>query len=295
MGDLPRYGQRSLTPRQEQCPKHPGRQAVAYCKRCNRPACEDCAIPTEVGSICVDCAGRGARRRWKSAGKPSFWAKAQAPVTMTLIAINVLMYLVDKAWPELFQYTAMTPLIAKLQPWRMLTTTFLHGGFFHLLFNMLMLYLLGASIEKVFGWWRYLTLYVVSALGGSIAVLAWVFADPISANTVVVGASGAIFGLFGAVFVVQKKSGMSTQSILVLLGINLVYGFVVPGISWQAHLGGFFLGLAVAATYFFVGEKARSRRQYATWGVLVTLLMLLVTSGGAVLLANAAFNYALTH
>lgn len=275
MTDLPRFGQRSTTPRQEQCPKHPGRQAVAYCKRCNRPACADCAIPTEVGSICVDCANPNSKQRWRNAGKTGWLARSQAPVTTVLIIINVVLFIVEKVWPPIFQYLAMTPLIAVFQPWRLMTTGFLHAGFFHLLFNMFMLYLLGAAVEKVFGWWRYLAIYLLSVLGGSAAVLAWTLVQPDTLNVATVGASGALYGMFGAIFIVQRKSGISTTSILILLGINLAYSFMVRGVSWQAHIGGFLVGLAVTAIYFAVMERTRTGGSGAQtrWSLIMTALM----------------------
>ena len=272
MSELPRFGQRASSPRQEQCPKHPGRQAVAYCKRCNRPACTDCAIQTEVGSICIDCANPSTKRRFLSGGATNFITRGGVPVTMVLIVLNVAVYLVGKIWPPIFQYLAMNPSIASVEPYRLITTTFVHLGFFHVLFNMMMLYLLGSSVEKVFGWWRYLSIYLLSALGGSMAVIAWVMVQPYTIGVVTIGASGAVYGMFGAIFMVQRRSGMSTRSILILLGINLAYGFLNPTISWQAHIGGFIAGLAVTALYIFVAERTRAggREAQMRWSLIAT-------------------------
>lgn len=140
---------------------------------------------------------------------------------------------------------AFAPVLGFQQPWRFLTVALVHGGFLHLGLNMFTLYIVGPSIERALGAWRYLALYVLSAIGGSIAVLAWVLVDPASYIGVSVGASGAIFGLFAAIYVLQKDQGIDTRSIVVLLAVNLGYGFLASRISWQAHLGGLIAGALV--------------------------------------------------
>ena len=311
MSEQPRYGQRAPEPSRQACSKHPQAPAVAYCKRCNRPACADCAIPTDVGAICTDCAsgtsgGRGQGRARFSAAGSSPWGQqaraqkaagggasartgsmltsaAKSPVTAVLVTLNVAMFLVDAIWPSAYAHLVFWPAGGFYQPWRLLTTSFLHAGFFHLLFNMLMLVLLGGSIERAYGHWRYLAIYLFSAIGGSIAIIAWVFAQPATWTTATVGASGAVFGLFGAIFIAQRKAGMSTTSIVVLLVVNLVYGFVVPNISWQAHVGGFIVGMATAAVYLWVADASRKRRLSAraggTWAVVATVVIAAILAG----------------
>lgn len=276
MTEIPRFGQRSTSPRQEMCPKHPGQPAVAYCKRCNRPVCSDCAIETEVGWVCVDCAGPKAKRR--GASRLTGTQVAGAPVTVALIVLNVAVYIVEKIWPNVFQYLAMSPQAGYLEPWRLLTTTFVHSGFWHILFNMMMLYFLGAAVERAWGHWKFASIYLLSALAGSLAVVGWVFAAPTTLTVPTVGASGAIYGLFGAVFLVQRRSGISTSGILVLLGLNLVYAFVMPGISWQAHIGGFLGGLLVSAIYLWVNDltERRTYRVRFAWDVAATAALTVV-------------------
>lgn len=294
MTDVPRYGQRAPEARQEQCSKHPGVPAVSYCKRCNRPACADCSIPTEVGSICVDCAGTTARKKsaFSSGGSP--WgrpgarrgsgvaANPVAPVTFTLIGINVVVFILQQILPQVTNYLAFNPVFAYLQPWRLLTAAFLHSGFTHLLFNMLMLYLIGASIEKAMGWWRYLAVYLLSAVGGSMGVITWVLIEPQSAATWTVGASGALYGLLAAILVLQRRAGLSTTSILVLLGVNLIYSFTMSNVSWQAHIGGFVMGLFATAIFVWAADWARSRGQKAMTrtGLIVLLALVLITALG---------------
>ena len=262
---LPSYGQRSDPRAAPDCPRHPGVRSVDYCKRCNRPMCVDCLIPTEVRSICVDCTS--SKRGWVR--QASRAAQMGAPVvTYAMMAICILMYLATWVFPSLKSSLALVPLFLMSRPWPILTGAFLHGGLLHILFNMLSLYWVGRAIEPVLGWWRFLTVYLVSALGGSAFILAWCLIQPSELFVGTVGASGAVFGLFGAVFVLQRLGGADTTPILTLLGINLVYGFLASGISWQAHIGGAVAG--VAATWVLarlarprsgITEAAQNRRQ----------------------------------
>lgn len=260
---MPSYGQRSDPRAAPDCPRHPGVRSVDYCKRCNRPICVDCAIPTEVRSICVDCTS--SKKRWMRSASRA----AGAPVvTYSMMAICVLMFALTLLAPALTDSLALVPAYLMARPWTVLTGAFLHGGLLHILFNMLSLYWVGRAIEPVMGWWRFLTVYLVSALGGSAFILAWCLIQPSEVFVSTVGASAAVFGLFAAVFVLQRLSGSDTTAILTLLGVNLVYGFMVSGISWQGHIGGAIAGLA--ATWLLVRlfrprsgvtEAAQNRRQ----------------------------------
>ena len=276
---MPSYGQRSDPRAAPNCPRHPGVRSVDYCKRCNRPMCVDCAIPTEVRSICVDCSS--SKKGWMRS--PARAAAAGAPVvTYAMMAICVLMYALTWVSPSLTSSLALVPAQLRAHPWTTLTGAFLHGGVLHILFNMLSLYWVGRAIEPVMGWWRFLTVYLVSALGGSAFILAWCLIQPTEIFVSTVGASAAVFGLFGAVFVLQRLGGSDTTAILTLLGVNLVYGFVVSGISWQGHIGGAIAG--VAATWVLVRlarprsgvtEAAQNRRQaLAALGMIAGMVAL---------------------
>ncbi|MEZ7673131.1 rhomboid family intramembrane serine protease [Pauljensenia sp. 20925_1_27] len=276
---MPSYGQRSDPRAAPECPRHPGVRSVDYCKRCNRPMCVDCAIPTEVRSICVDCSS--SKKGWMRSSSRA--AAAGAPVvTYAMMAICVLMYALTWVSPSLTSSLALVPAQLMAHPWTILTGAFLHGGVLHILFNMLSLYWVGRAIEPVMGWWRFLTVYLVSALGGSAFILAWCLIQPTEIFVSTVGASAAVFGLFGAVFVLQRLGGSDTTAILTLLGVNLVYGFVVSGISWQGHIGGAIAG--VAATWVLVRlarprsgvtEAAQNRRQaLAALGMIAGMVAL---------------------
>lgn len=285
MSDLPRFGQYAAVPRQEPCPRHPDRPAISYCKRCNRPACELCTVPTEVGSVCVDCSknrfGRG--RSWSGAGLLT--AQQQPLVTYALILSAVVVYAIGWAWPTIGNWLAFQPLAAYVQPWRFLTVGLVHGGLLHLVFNMMMLYFVGAVGEVVAGRWRFLGLYLLSTLGGSVMVLAWTMIEPSSLTTVTVGASGALYGLLGAVFISQWKNGQDTRSILILLAVNLVFSFMVSTVSWQGHVGGLITGALVAWMYYTLSRPRPgvTQKRQNLWEVAGTV-------GVFVLLAGIAFG-----
>lgn len=287
---LPSYGQRSDPRAAPDCPRHPGERSVDYCKRCNRPICVDCAVPTEVRSICVDCAA--SKRSWS--GRASRAVATGAPVvTYTLMAICVLMFAFTWVMPLAGSALTLAPARLATHPWTVLTSAFLHGGILHIGFNMLTLYWVGRAIEPALGWWRYLSVYLVSALGGSAFVVAWCLIQPSQIYAGTVGASGAVFGLFGAVFVLQRLHGSDTTSIVVLLAVNLGYGFIASGISWQAHIGGLLIG--AASTWVLtrlsrprpgVTEAAQNRRQVlAAVGMLAGLIALNALVFRALLLA----------
>jgi len=146
------------------------------------------------------------------------------------------------------------PPLTAIEPWRMVTAVFVHStsSFFHLLFNGFSLYVLGTLVEKLVGRGRFVTLFLLAGFGGSVAVL-W-----LAPSSAVVGASGAVFGLFGALFVIQRSFGGANVQLLIVLALNLVMGFVVPGISWQAHIGGLIVGALVA--WIMVATRAASQR-----------------------------------
>ncbi|AZQ77552.1 rhomboid family intramembrane serine protease [Flaviflexus ciconiae] len=192
-------------------------------------------------------------------------------VTIGIIVLCIGVYGGGRLWSELESTLIFAPWLGEDQPYRFLGSAFLHADFWHLIFNMYALWLVGQAIEPVFGWWRFTCLYVLSAIAGNVAVLA--FADPTGASwaTFVVGASGAVFGLFGALFALSKGLSRDTTPLLVLLGINLILGFVVDGISWQSHVGGLLAGLLIGYLY------TKSRRTWAN--VLATVLIALVLAG----------------
>ena len=164
----------------------------------------------------------------------------------------------------------------------MLTALFLHGSFLHILFNMYSLLIFGPILEHALGRWRFLALYLLSGLGGSIAVLL------IAPGIAVVGASGAIFGLLGAFFVIQRKLGGNSLQLVIVIGLNLVIGFVIPSIAWQAHVGGLVVGGLVAFVFLRTRAAQKRNEQFLLlFGVLVGLVVLTVVG---VILLHARFG-----
>lgn len=171
-------------------------------------------------------------------------------VTYTIIAICAVIELLRYLAPSFYYGTLMPELIfaprfGLTEPYRFLTSTFLHGGALHLAFNMYALWLVGGQLERLLGRARYLTLYLLAALGGSVGYLAIAGVGAPGA----VGASGGVFGLFAAYAVFIKRLGGNPQQILIVIAINVVFGFVVSGIAWQAHLGGMVIGAVVAVIF----------------------------------------------
>jgi membrane associated rhomboid family serine protease len=212
-------------------------------------------------------------------------------MTGTIVVVTVLVYVVEVLLPgpvqALLGYAPITTLQAPFEPWRMLTTLFVHApiglsaqllGITHILFNMYALVLVGRPLEGLLGPWRLLALYLISGLGGSVAVQYAAIAGILSPYTLVIGASGAVFGLFGALLVVQRRLGGDASAILVVIGLNLVLGFVLPGVAWQAHLGGLVVG--VVTGWLLVANRGprRGRRQAVLLGLVTAVLVLLAVA-----------------
>jgi membrane associated rhomboid family serine protease len=260
------------------CPRHPDRESYVRCQRCERPVCPECQRPAAVGVQCIDCVRqqtRGARQpRTTFGGRVS---GERPTVTLTLIGACVAMFVLQQI-PGLgiTSQFAFYPILADMQPWRFLTAAFLHSPswFLHIAFNMYALWLLGPYLEGLLGRLRFAVLYLVSALGGSVGYL--LLADPLGRSwvTPTVGASGAVFGLFGAIVVVNRRLGRQMNQILVVIAINGVIGFLVPGIAWQAHLGGLVTGAAVAGTLAYAPRVRRNAVQLAGVGGITALLVL---------------------
>jgi membrane associated rhomboid family serine protease len=205
-------------------------------------------------------------------------------VTYSLIGLCVAVFLAQWASPETTVDYAFIPIAGWTEPWRFVTAMFLHApqSLLHIGFNMYALYILGTYLEPLLGRARFLALYLISGIGGQVAVLLFagnptiqgLFAGTDQAwVTPVVGASGAIFGLFGAMIVLNRHLNRSVAGIYTILVINAVLGFVVAGISWQAHLGGFLTGLASAGAIVLF---RRQRVRHLTWVALGAVLAFLV-------------------
>ncbi|WP_052206984.1 rhomboid family intramembrane serine protease [Sinomonas humi] len=259
------------------CPRHPDRVSYVRCQRCGRPACPDCQRPAAVGIQCVDCVRELAAQGPRGPYGGNLRRSGQPVVTWAIIGLCVLVYVLEWLLPNdvVFQDFAYATVLTGTEPWRMLTSAFLHSQSFilHIGLNMYTLWIFGRVLEPVLGRWRYLLVYLISALGGSVGFF---LLTPVS-MTAVIGASGAIFGLFGALFVVVRQRGGSVRQLLVLIALNAVLGFVVPGIAWQAHLGGLVTG-GVTTAIIAYAPRGRYRLAVQIGGMVAVVAILVIVT-----------------
>jgi membrane associated rhomboid family serine protease len=287
------------------CYRHHGRETWVSCTRCERPICPDCMRPASVGFQCPECVSEGAKtvRSARTAFGGSLEG-ASGAVTRALVAINVAMFgltvalglpggvenviriLTGSGDSPLHRWFAMIPTtviynaqgdivhgVAQGEFWRLITAGFMHYGIIHLLFNMWALTVLGREAERLVGRWRYLAVYLLSGLGGTVA--AYTFGAP---NAAVAGASGSIFGLFGALFFFFKRLNMDPRGLVVLIVINFALGFFIPSISILGHLGGLVVGAVTGAVLAYAprGPKQTSIQLAGLALVAVGLLGMIV-------------------
>jgi membrane associated rhomboid family serine protease len=256
------------------CYRHPIRETWVRCQRCDRPICPDCMRDAAVGFQCPECVAEGNRgiRQAKSAFGGSV---VRTPyVTWAILAINVLVFGAEYlTGTTVSGILAMWPaaVVVEGDYYRLISAAFVHGGVFHILFNSWALYITGPYLERAFGHVRFVSLYLVSALGGSVLGY-WI--DPL--NTLTVGASGAIFGLFGAMLVAGRRLNLDVRSIGVLVVLNLAITFLVPNISWTGHIGGLVTGAAVAGALAYAPKNNRTLWQVLAIAGAAAVLVVLV-------------------
>ena len=299
------------------CYRHPDRETYVRCQRCEKPICPDCMRDAAVGFQCPDCIKEGAKTTRQ--GQAVYGGRRSADprlTSMVLVGLNALVWLaiVATGWTK----STLTDRIALLPTGRcssvddpgsyyprldverlcdaaadgrwfpgvsdgayyqLVTSMFAHEQIWHIGFNMLVLWFLGPQIEAVLGRARFLALYFVSGLAGSVCVY-WFSGE----DTLTLGASGAIFGLMGALLVVAHKVRGDVQTIVGWLAINAVFTFLFPGVSWQGHLGGFLGGVLVTVIMVYAPKDRRQAVQIA--GVtLITAALVLATVARTVVLA----------
>jgi membrane associated rhomboid family serine protease len=210
-------------------------------------------------------------RRLRSAVAPS--------VTYVLITVTLVVFLLQLLAPSVTDALLYAPAYSRpglgfpFEPWRMITVAFVHSPsvILHIAFNMLALWMFGQQLESAVGRWRFLAIYLLSALGGSIAVLYLKWDEPAQA---VVGASGAVFGLLGAFFILARKLGANTTGLVILIALNLGIGLFFRTISWQAHVGGLLAGALVALVLVQTRRRDQKRLQTGLLAAVVGLLVL---------------------
>ena len=230
-----------------------------------------------VGFHCPECVASASASAESRAPRSLSGARLHGDphlITKILIGLDVAIYIGQYVTNERLtvRFWQLGSKIADGEWWRLLTASFLHASITHLLFNMAALWFVGSAIEPRLGRWRYLTVYLLSALGGS--VLSYVVDSP---DIPTVGASGAVFGLFGSVLILAMRLRLDIAGILGIIILNAVLGFVIPGINWRAHLGGLIVGSLLTAAMVYPPKQYRiATTAVAIAGVLVVCVVAVV-------------------
>jgi membrane associated rhomboid family serine protease len=269
------------------CYRHPDRTASVVCAHCERPVCTDCMVEARVGWQCPPCTSEGARR---SRHVPAFTHTSPGrtgavgstnptPIVLAIIAVNVVVFFLEDFGNNLqvVDRFAMWPLGVHVygQYYRAFTAMWLHANFLHIFFNMIALLIVGPAVEVLLGKARFLVLYLLAGLGGS--VCSYLLSQP---NAAGIGASGAIMGVMGAYVVLGARRRLPVAPVVGLLVLNFLIGFS-GNIDWRAHLGGLVTGSVLALAYDYAGGlRDRNAELAVTIGAsaaTVALLAFLIT------------------
>lgn len=276
------------TPTLPRCYRHPDREALVRCTRCDRAICPECMREAAVGFHCPDDVAEGKRtQRQPRSSVGSVLRRSPPYVTGVLLALNVAAYIAtgltsprglqDPRFAQLYRDWQLQPHIVYVDDsyYRLLTAAFLHVSPLHIAVNMISLVFVGPYLEREIGSVRFTAVYLLSALGGSVAVYA--FGSPLIS---VVGASGAIFGMLGACLVLVRQLGLDLQWLIGIVVLNFVFTFSVSGISRLGHVGGFVTGALAGAA---IGGLPTMRRRLSgriqvsgLTGLLVLLVLIVV-------------------
>lgn len=281
--------QRTGSPPVPICYRHPGRETYVRCVRCNRPICPDCMHEAAVGFQCPECVGAGRRtvRQARTAFGGSLGGE-RGLVTIGLIVLNVIVFVLEYATGgkgltggSALLGGSITPLQADLgvwpaavaanhEYWRLITAMFVHFGVLHIAMNMYVLWVLGRYLERALGPARFVALYFICGIGGNVAV--FLFSNPRGLSA---GASTAVFGLFSAMFFINRKLGLSTSSVVVMIVINLIFTFSVSNISIWGHIGGLATGILAGLGLAYAPQRHRTAVQSVVLGGILLVLILL--------------------
>lgn len=237
-----------------------------------------------MGYQCVDCVRQGARQVRRGTTVAGAVPGVRPLVVPSLVVLNVLAFAVtavqagsigSNVRSALFVDWALSPgTVAAGEWWRLVTSGFLHIGPLHIAFNMFALWVIGRDLEVLLGRGRFLAVYLLGMLGGAAAVM--LLYGP---GDYVAGASGAVFGLMGGLAVALLRLRRPLNQVIGLLAVNLALGFFVPGISWQAHLGGLLAGAAATAVLVYAPPARRTALQAGGLSAIAVVLLALITVG----------------
>ena len=282
------------------CYRHPGRESHIRCQRCERPICPDCMTPASVGFQCPECVAAGRRTvRTPRTTVGTMFRMSGAPITWTLIGINAVVFLLVQAASDSFLYDLMlharsfctlpgatvivdratcsahggafSPGVADGGYWELLTSVFTHQQLLHVGLNMFSLWMIGPLLESALGRVRFLLTYLLCGLAGS-ALVYWA-ASPYAPT---LGASGAIFGMLGALIVLFLRRGLPIQQLVLVAVLNFALTFSNSAISWQAHVGGFVAGLAIGGVLAYTPGVRRRGLQWAGLAAVAAVIVVAV-------------------
>ena len=275
------------------CYRHPDRETWIRCQRCDRPICPDCMNSAAVGFQCPSCVKEGARTT-RSGRAPYGGAPSANPAltSIGLVVLNLAVWLSISAagggGSSLVDRLALLPQttlfgnpdgsattvegVSGGAYWQLLTSAFSHVAVWHIAFNMMALYFLGPQLEMVLGRARFLAVYLLSGLAASTAVM-WLS----NQHTQTLGASGAIFGLMGALLVVGLKIRANVQQLVFWIGLNVVFTVTAGSyISWQGHFGGLVGGGLLAGLVVYAPRRGRAAFQWTAMGLFAVVCLVLV-------------------
>lgn len=258
------------------CYRHPNEPTRIVCQRCGRPICPECMVPGSVGFQCPECVQQGVRQT-RQHSLPYGGGRSANPKTTSIalagvnVAIWLLLLLTGGYGGVPMAHLSLAPVDVAFGGawWQLITSGFSHVALWHIGFNMLVLYLLGPNVEQIVGRWRFLAIYFVALLGGSTFVM--LFSHPAGAT---LGASGAIYGLLGAVLMLALKHKGDVRGILTWIGLNVLVSFMWANVSWQGHLGGLLGGVLATAAVIYLPKQYR-RFQWPLLGLIALAFLAL--------------------
>ena len=271
----------------QHCYRHPDRETLLSCSNCERPICTSCMTTAAVGMRCPECARGGASAAGTAVRRATARSASgdQALGTSAIIAITLLAYLAQVVqtgdlWnPDNARIVGdgalFGPAVADGEWWRLVTAGFLHSSPIHIGFNMYLLWFLGGALERYAGTGRFLVVYFTAILWGSVGALV------VTPDALTVGASGGVFGLMAAVYLLERQRGIALlgSSVGMLLVLNLVITFALPNVSIGGHIGGIIGG---AAAGFVLSGFGRGHMAYGRIRAQVGTVLVLLMAGAVV-------------